>query len=81
MQEVLAEVFKIWEEGKVKRIAINKLTNKNYHILHLAAINNHPHIIEYLLTASAPKKLEIDSAAIDGDGCNMLHHAARKGAI
>jgi ankyrin repeat protein len=45
MKEILVEIFKIWEDGKTKRIAINKMTNKNYHILHLAAMNNHPEII------------------------------------
>lgn len=65
----------------MKRIGINKMTNKNYHILHLAAMNNHPEIIEFLLTSPTAKKLEINSNAVDGDECSVLHHAARKGSL
>ena len=77
----MEEIFRIWLEGKTKKILINRLTNKNYHILHLAAMNNHPQIIEFLLTSPAANKLELNANAVDGDRCTMLHHAARKGAI
>lgn len=49
--EVIQEIFKLWSEGKTKKVLLNKLTNKNYHILHLAAMNNHPKTIEFLLTS------------------------------
>lgn len=81
MKEIIVEIFKIWEEGKTKRISVNKLTNKNYHILHLAAMNNHPGIIEYLLTSPTANKLDINGSAVDGDECTILHHAARKGSL
>lgn len=67
MKEIIVEIFKIWEEGKTKKIAINKMTNKNYHVLHLAAMNNHPDIIQLLLTSLTAKKLELNSNAVDGD--------------
>lgn len=57
------------------------MTNKNYHILHLAAMNNHADIIEFLLSSPTAKKLEINVNAIDIDECTMLHHAAKKGCL
>ena len=60
---------------------INKLTNKNYHILHICALHNHSDLIEFLLTSEAAKKLQINSFAVDGDKCTILHHAARKGCL
>lgn len=57
LKEVMSELFRIWEEGKCKKIALNKLTNKNYHILHLAAMNNHADVIEFLITSPSAKKL------------------------
>ena len=60
---------------------LNKLTNKNYHILHIAALHNHPKIISYLLTSPECKKLELNPNSIDGDRCTLLHHAARKGCL
>jgi ankyrin repeat protein len=47
----------------------------------LAAINNHPELIDYLLTSNTAKKLEINFSSVDGDKCTMLHHAARKGSV
>jgi hypothetical protein len=44
-------------------------------------MNNHPDIIEYLLTSPTSKKLEINGNATDGDECTILHHAARKGSL
>ena len=44
-------------------------------------MNNHPTIIDFLLASPAARKLELNSSAVDGDGCSMLHHAARKGAL
>lgn len=81
MKEIISQIFKIWEEGKAKRIAINKMTNKNYHILHLAAMNNHADTIEFLLSSPTAKKLEINVIASDIDECTMLHHAAKKGCL
>jgi len=45
LKEVLAALFAIWEEGKCMRPALNKMTNKNYHMLHLAAMGNHSETI------------------------------------
>lgn len=57
LKDILDLIFKLWEEGKTKKILINKFTNKNYHILHIAAMFNHPEIIEFLLTSNSAKKL------------------------
>ena len=44
-------------------------------------MNNHPNVIEFLLSSPHCKKLEININAIDGDRCTLLHHAARKGSL
>jgi ankyrin repeat protein len=78
--EVLELVFKIWQDGKTKKVQLNKLTNKNYHLLHIAAMNNQSAIIDFLLTSPIARKLDLNPSAVDGDCCTMLHHAARRGA-
>jgi hypothetical protein len=57
------------------------MTNKNYHGLHLAAMNNHADTIDFLLTSPTAKKLEINVNACDIDECTMLHHAAKRGSL
>lgn len=78
---VLGEVLDTYEKGKTRRIGLNKLTNKHYHILHLAAMSNHPSLIELLVKSETAQKLDLRTDIVDGDGCNMLHHAARKGSL
>ena len=50
-------------------------------MLHLAAMNNHPEIIDFLISSPVAKKLEMKFDSLDGEGCNMLHHAARRGCV
>lgn len=80
LTEVLDLVLKLWQEGKTKKVQLNKVTNKNYHILHIAAMSNNHSVIDFLLTSPLARKLDIDQNAVDGDRCTMLHHAARRGA-
>ena len=45
LRSILSEVMALYEQGKTKKVGVNKLTNKHYHMLHLAAMNNHPEVI------------------------------------
>lgn len=63
------------------KIQLNRLTNKSYHMLHLAALHNHPETIHFLLNSPTAKKLELNRSSIDGENCTMLHHAARRGSL
>ena len=81
LKEVLEVLLGLWEQGKCGRIQLNRPTNKAYHMLHVAALNNHPDVIALLAGSPAAKKLQLNLWAVDGDKCTMLHHAARKGSL
>jgi ankyrin repeat protein len=63
------------EETKLK---INKVTNKRYHALHLAAMENHSDVVVQLMGYS---KTKVNINVADWDGCTALMHAAKKGSL
>ena len=63
---------------KEKGMNYNKVTNKRYHSLHLAAISDYPEIIKVFMQSSHCK---FDINVQDWDGMTPLLHAARKGSL
>ena len=60
---------------------LNKITNKGFHPLHIASMNNQYEFIELLLSEKIKKQYELEENTLDGEKATILHHAAKKGCL
>ena len=60
---------------------INKFSNTGYYPIHIAALNNHEKIIEYLVDKNIHRQNIADLESGTDKQCSPLHLAAKKGNI
>ena len=72
------EIVKILVEDNAN---INKFSNTGYYPVHIAALNNHDKVIEYLCNKGKHKKNTADLECETDKKCTPLHLAAKKGHV